>query len=375
MKIFFFTDPHIGIKRSAHTTQASQQRLRDFIYESVMSKMLNVHNSYDDDEARPIVVCVGDLFDTYTNKEDVIEQGALVVANCDYVLAGNHDSRNNVETISSLMMIDNLRTIQQGQTGEPVSSRIIYSENGGKPYSSFFEFEDGVNIIFIPHCFTQEVFEQSIDDALLKTVDNEFNILALHCNVDEIHGASELDSSTLILTAELQKKCKAFDLVLVGHEHTARKKGNIQILGNWFPVAYGELGDRYVYWFDTETKKLTSELLWSNEEIYASVTVEDFLESGGDMFVDQRMFEITGELAAANYPDLSRALAKFWKNNEETLFSVKNSVVILRAGDIRNTARLSAMTLLDRVEAAASKAGYAQELKDLQYQMEQEDAV
>ena len=378
MKYLFFTDPHLGVKRNAHTTSKSQELLRSFLFESVR-KFLHERTGHppiarlpilNPDKSAPKAICCGDLVDTYTNKEDVISEAAIVSLYCDYTLAGNHDSRNNVETKSTLQLIAELN--------EHTSSKFVISPNGSEPYfweAPLGEEEDKVTMWFIPHCFTQQVFEDSIQQVIEASQQGEkrYNILALHCNVDEVHGASEVDSSTLVLTRELQQKCKVFDLVLVGHEHTARKKGNIQILGNWFPVSFGEIDDRYVYFFDTETKELTREMIFKKEDIFAEIDANDMLESEGEIELPHRMIDVTGDVEAVDYPRLMRALAKFWKINENTLFAVRNSASIGAKRDVKNTKRLSAMTLIDRVKDAAGKSGYAVELKLLVEEMDKEN--
>jgi hypothetical protein len=159
----------------------------------------------------------------------------------------------------------------------------------------------------------------------------------------------------------------------VGHEHNSKRTKNIQILGNFFPVSFGEIGDRFLWWFDTEKKTLTKELISSKDDQYVAIPVDMLIECGGEMEVYQRMVEITGEIDAQQYPDLSRALLKFWKQNAEALFAVRNSVEVHRPHEAKKRLATDKQTLPDFVKASAKTAGFEAEFAELNAVVENED--
>jgi len=364
----FWTDPHLGIKRASHTTVASQDLLRTFLYEEVMAMLERVRATKTpfrkDSQFREeiIVTCNGDLFDMFSNKEDIINQGDSIVRMCDFILAGNHDLRNNTESMSSLQLLASTVNEERG-----IQPKFIISPTPADGYyhQEWLDKENNVDITFIPHCFTQGAFEASVRAAEEARDPDCFSILCLHCNVGEVYGEAENDSSTLVLTQELQDVVANFGLVLVGHEHTPKRTKNIQILGNFFPVSFGEIGDRFIWWFDTETKELTKELLFSADDQYVEIPVDVIVECGGEMSVYQRMVQITGTIDAKDYPELSRALLKFWKENGDTIFAVRNSVEIVRPNEAKRKAGTNKQTLREFVQSQSIVAGFHKEFDEL----------
>lgn len=366
MQIVFWTDPHLGIKRASHTTVQSQEMLRTFLYVEVKAMIDRIRlaclGEYPAKRGGLKFVCAGDLFDMFSNKEEILDQGSDIAKECDFILAGNHDLRNNSEVMSSLQFLK-----KQIETDEENSvTRFIISPTPAEGYyqQEWLDKENKVDITFVPHCFTQGAFEGSIRAAAEARDPDCFSILCLHCNVGEVYGAAENDSSTLVLTQELQDVVADFGLVLVGHEHTPKRTKNIQILGNFFPVSFGEIGDRFIWWFDTVTKELTKELIFSADDQYVEIPVTDIIECGGEMSVYQRMVQITGQIDAKEYPDLSRALLKFWKENGETLFAVRNSVEVQRPNEVKKKSG-SKQTLPEYVQAASKTAGFEKEFEEL----------
>lgn len=319
----FFTDPHLGVRRKSHTTTHSQKTLQDFIYHACLDLVTKGK------EANAEVIIGGDLFDKYSNSEDIIQQGLEICKDSRIVVGGNHDQSNNNEKTSSLMLIS---TALEDQSLE---NPIIYNKAPNEPYcySTTFVGESDVVITTVPHCITQELFEQSIDLAIKNTeISIDHNILLLHCNVGEAYGNVESEGTTLALTDSMQDKvAKHFDLVMVGHEHNPRtlKNGKIVVMGNIFPIAFGEMGDRYCYWYDTETNELTKETISLESEQISRISIDDLLSSAGDLDVQTPYIEFTGDIAPADYPAASRALVKFWKVNHDILFAAKSSFSVM----------------------------------------------
>lgn len=373
MKILWFTDPHIGVRRSSHTTSASQDKLRDFLFQEVMTMLDTQQEKMGPGD---LTICLGDLFDLYSNREDVIAQGAQVAARCDYVLAGNHDLRNNENVVSSLQLLQKMELEDDPNLVENGihKSKFIISPDGSLPYARRINVADDLDLIFVPHCFDQATFVSSISAAIMLRRD-KFSILCLHCNVGEGHGHAEAEGTALYLTNELMSLVnKSFNMILVGHEHEPKKTHHITTLGNFFPITFGEIADRFVYMFDSETKHLEKIPTFKKEDQYVAIEVMDFLESGGEIDCGIPLVEVTGTISASEYPDLSRALLKFWRQNADSLFAVRNSVIVEKPDNLnrRTDAPAMRMTLVDLVRKHSKQQGFDAELAEITQEIEED---
>lgn len=356
-KLLFFTDPHLGVTPKSHTTSQGRGKLSEYIFDSLNSWMeANLKHKFK-------FICLGDLFDTYSNKEAVVDQGLEIARMCDVVLAGNHDLMNRADSFGSLQLV---------QSALEDKEKIIISPDGSNPHLAVRKYDDDTNLYFIPHCFSQKVFADTIKKACKLRDNNAYSILCLHCNVGEAYGKVEDDSTTLALTPELQKLTEAFDLVMVGHEHSPSRKGNIQVMGNFFPISFGEIADRYSYVFDTKTKILQPLPLSKEADQYFTINVDAFLNEDGDFPAEAPLVEITGDITMEDYPKLGRALMKFWKENSEHLFLVKNSTKLPEVSSVKKATKGHTRTLPELVKESASKAGYDEELMTVTEQFEKE---
>lgn len=371
MKVFLFTDPHIGLSRASHTSVRSRKLLQHHLYMHAVEIAKVGANDND------VVICVGDLFDRYTNKEDIILQGGDVADYCDYVLAGNHDLKNNVDTMSSFQLLMD----RPSQNHKRSETKFVISEDPTQPYVSRQLLGSPKHNIgfhrayFIPHCFTQEAFVASIEQACAMNeeagkrdeVNKIHSYLFLHCNVGEAHGKVEDEGTTLALTDDLQKRVsECFTRVLIGHEHSPRTlRGNIHVLGNTFPVHFGEIGDRFSYVLDIDTNELTATKIFSEADDFKTFQIDDFLEQKGEINTAVGLVEITGEVKAEEYSEFSRALQKFWRLNEESLFAVKNSVVIKHAAAVQKVVRGGRASLREVIGKEVVTAGYGEEFAEI----------
>lgn len=343
--ILFFTDPHLGVRRSSHTSAKSQAYMQDHLFDICMNIVGEIAPQND-----AISYCLGDLFDRYTNPESIIDQGILVASKCAGVLEGNHDRKNNVETISSVHLV------------QRATNNIITNSEPDKPMFFASTVDKRVTLFFVPHCFTQDLFEKSVKYAIQQiTVAQKRTklVLCLHCNSKPWNGESQLEGSTIGLTDELSGLIvEHFDLCLIGHEHVPQslRKGKIRVLGNIFPLTFGEIADRYAYLLDLDTLGLKQIKIFDAKKEYTKVGIEELLVYEGEMNFSQSLIEITGELESVNYPQLSRALMNLWKTNDGSLLAVKNSVVVSRASAASPTReKLSARSLPEIVEEEVAK--------------------
>lgn len=359
MRYFFFTDVHLGLRRSSHTSAKSLIALQDHIFETAY------HLVQREKESGARVFNLGDLFDRHSNEERIIRQGGRIARLTDRTLGGNHDMINIVDAVGSLTVVRDFLDDGDGP-------RVVMAPDPGKPYSyTEVNVQDGVTVTFVPHVLTQEVFERSLVEACdLAKHENKklYNILCLHCNVGDMFHAAEAEGSSLCLTTELERMvCGAFDLVLLGHDHHPRvlNKGKLVVLGNLYPVTFGEIEDRFVWHFDTVTKKLEREQVFDASTQYGRFEVDVLLETD-DFEEEVELLEIIGTIQPHNFPALTRAIQKLWKTNPG-LFAIKNSVEIDRPESAKKdrTPDFIPRTLRERVGEAVVEAGYSQEYAEL----------
>ena len=294
-----FTDPHLGTSRAAHTTRESSKRLTQALYQQA----LEVASSTD------ITVCLGDLFDRSQNSEDILVQGFEVASRCKWTLAGNHDSTNRADTVTSLDAL------------QKMGCSIVAS----KDLSTAYFLADGP-IYFVPHHASQALFERALKDAGAHAAEHREGLasfLMLHCNYD-CGFATEDD--TLNLSPEVAERLgNAFDLILLGHEHQPNTHlgGRVVILGNTHPTSFSDISDKFMYHLNAETAELTKTCIWSKATSFAEVRMGTELPDLSEVqFVD-----VTGIADAAGALEVAEFIQAIWKAGPE-LLAVRNSVQI-----------------------------------------------
>ena len=195
MKILFASDSHIGLTRTAnHTTESSQRR------EQASREMLRQVLATPHD----LAVCGGDFFDKFSNPETTIIDALEFADAFNYVLAGNHDSSQRADTKSSLDVID-ASLARCLVVKEPMSALIT---------SSGFADPDAVRLWFVPHCLSQELFLEALNQAQQEAEaagPKTARLLITHCSYDL---SFELSTSSLNLTRErAEQLLTAFDYV------------------------------------------------------------------------------------------------------------------------------------------------------------------
>lgn len=265
--IVFYTDPHLGLKRLANTTHDSAERLRKAIFSSAMAvkQILSGHP--------PFRICLGDLFDSYSNDEETILQGYDLMSFTDVVLAGNHDVIARAEKFSSLGLL------QKFVSGVAM---LNYGDAGHATYEV-----GNTDLFFIPHTATQELFEQSLQGAEKEAEKSEkWKVLCLHCNYNLGHETTE---TTLNLSEERALELlSSFHRILIGHEHNTRQffDGRLTILGNIHPTGFTDISDKYAWAYDDETGELDKIKIWDKRLHFWSGKASQFPEGKEFQFVD-----------------------------------------------------------------------------------------
>lgn len=265
--IVFYTDPHLGLKRLANTTHDSADRLRKALFSSAMS-VRDILAQYP-----PFRICLGDLFDSYSNNEETILQGYDVMRFTDVVLAGNHDVVPRAEKCSSLELL------QKFTTGV---ARLPYGDCGHLVYEI-----GNTDLFLVPHTATQDLFEKSLEEAANAAEKSErWKILCLHCNYNLGHETTE---TTLNLSEERALELlSSFHKILIGHEHNSRQffDGRLTLLGNIHPTGFADISDKYVWIYDDTIGELDTIKVWDEESNFWSGKASQFPEDGQYQFID-----------------------------------------------------------------------------------------
>ena len=297
-KYTFFSDPHIGTKRTAHTTRESSKRLSEALTEAGvrLSKL-------------PNAICGGDLFDTSFNSEADVVNGFLVASNCLAVLSGNHDETNREGTVTSLKLL------------EDVGCPIVRSKDLSSPH---FDIIDDT-IYMVPHHASQELFEEALEQCIShrsKYSTSKPAVMVLHCNYDAPFAT---DDSTLNLTSEdAEVLLDSFDYVFLGHEHTPKQfyDGRLVLMGNTHPTSFSDISDKYYYKVTIgEEIKVEKVKVWDVAEGFKEITFgEATPDLTGVSFVD-----VVGLAGDATTVDVAKLIAEL-RDEYPQLLAIRNSV-------------------------------------------------
>ena len=289
--ITIFSDPHLGLNRTSHTTPASRERLKEALYKQALELSDNHYS-----------VCCGDLFDTFWVDSVTLKQGKNVFDNCELVLTGNHDVSNRQNAESALHFLESISSVTLAVTDKPKVGETS-------------EFPKAIQ--WIDHKMTQQLFDESLE--LVKPVGG---LLFLHCNFD--NGFATDEASLNLSRAQAEALLEKVDLVFIGHEHisTAHFNGRLIMTGNTHPTSFSDISDKYSWHVDKDLK-VTRELIWSTN--YAVKLDYAHLLEGSCDLVNMEFIEIVGQAERAELPKIARAVANLWKTCPNA-YMIKNSV-------------------------------------------------
>lgn len=309
----------------ANTTVKSRSRLRDTVRQHLIDILLRFEHI-----KRKNRVCDGDFFHDHSNPEEVIDSAWIPYGMTGKILAGNHDLLAHNDKIGSLVFMD--RTAKSITSGD-YRTHVIYGELG-KPHAEIVTDIDGMTAVFVPHVYTQELFEKSLrgvkkQAAGLKEEHGLPLVLFLHCNVDS--GFAEGHDISLNLTTEMAKDLLAagVDYIVCGHEHEPRNllEGRLLIVGNTHPTQFGDIGTKRVLVFDDG--KFTSEVVYLESNHYREVDWRVLQEelAGGPLNANTQWLRLTGNAQASDVVELSKVIKACWETGLG-LFAVKSDVAI-----------------------------------------------
>ena len=309
MKIKFISDLHLGKTPQSHSTPDSRKRFQAALHEAAMRAA--APRASLPLTGQDLTVCLGDLFDKPSNPELVIKQGADVAALCDYVLAGNHDLHGREGAMSSLQLLEEMG---------PGLCRFAFR-------TTFHEPDGSTLVCLVPHQPSQADFEAQLRGAekAAAACPERVRILCLHANYDSpfTDGSEAALNLTRERAAELLEH---FDQIVMGHEHTSRVgfDGRLAVVGSLMPTDFGNVSDKWVWSFDTETRKMEADMFWDDVPGSKIVNWRDAGALGleGVQFVD-----VVGTAAPSEMPSVANTVQALWKTGADLLMA-RNSVTV-----------------------------------------------
>lgn len=336
MKIGFISDTHIGKSLKTNTTLESRQRLKSSLVAAAEAG-INELDKADVD----IIIHTADLFDKAVNDEADILAGAKIANKCDIVMFGNHDDRNRKDTISSIGLLAATSSIY-GDRENDVPTFVPSLWEPGYFFQGYASRNGtyGADIYAVPHCVSQQVFE----DSLLKVVSesgskpNRKRILCLHCNYDNALAAEK--EQNLNLTEEMADKLlEVFDFVVAGHEHqlAKRKDGRVISVGSVRPTSFSDISDKFVTIIDTDDDTVTHKLTWSTD-LSAKVDVQDLIQPGfADDLMGVEYIDVVGQAKPEQSVAVTDVANQLWKESEN-LIALRTSKIEYEVSDSENPA-------------------------------------
>lgn len=326
-KFLIFTDPHLGKNLSSHTTAASRAKLKFALLSQALACAMKPADQQDVG-----IVCGGDLFDTYSNDEDVIQAAAAIVKRCDVVMGGNHDMVNNADKMGSLQLLAGLIT----------DNGIITA-----PYNDSHVMAIGP-LTIVPHHSTQALFEEALEEAEGYAKNHPY--LLLHCNYDSEFASDDISLNLTDVRAK-QLLAAGFKRIFLGHEHQPRDLhgGRVIIIGNTHPTGFADISDKRVIALDTDTDTVESRWIWKAEDSYLRVDVDDFLAV--ESFDDEglQFLHVKGALDSTQLRSYAQQLKKAWKESPDLL--ALRSEVTVRGGEKAGIDSQEFTRITDRITA------------------------
>jgi len=317
MKLVFSSDYHLGLNRVANTTAQSRIRLRDAI--SYQAK-----NVLSDDGTH---ICLGDLFDQYSNSESVIIDSLDIYNKLTLILSGNHDLINDQSKRGSLDLL--MESMYEGHT-----RTVRASYNTG--YHQTKIFKDTV-IVSIPHHSSQDKFDIALQQAYEKdfsVIPTETKILLMHCNFDMPEVMTN-DTALNLTKEDAEVLLEVYDYILLGHIHQPAEYfgGRLKIVGNIMPTGFSDISDKRVLIYDTDAKIMVSKNIWHKSEGYRQIRASCLLNGDAfpDLHTELQFVDVVGKVSPNQVRDLKLAIHKrIWAMGSEHLLAVRDQTEIIR---------------------------------------------
>lgn len=316
--MFITSDVHIGVSRSAGTTPASAEALRQYLinaFEALLARTDEKH-----------VVINGDLFDTYNIPLSDLLSTYQVLANWVgqgerhlTLIPGNHCLSKNSSNLSSFELMARLLQAR-------FPDNVDYLVGGAWV-------DEAKGVYAISHVTNQAIFDME-----LESVPEAAKFVLLHANFSN-KFAGQQDHS-LDVTREQAKELTDRGITLIfGHEHQGRTAfaGKVFIVGNPFPSSVSDClahGDGQL-----DGKKYAIELV--DGEIHRIQTWARDCKQLGYLEADWRdlatleqvpkFVRVVGDAEADEAADVIKAISTFRQKTDA--FVVTNAVKVAQLGD------------------------------------------
>lgn len=290
-------DVHLG-KKFPFTTKQSAALFQQE-HDQLMADIL--------DAGADEFICLGDLFDDFEVDGSTLVKGYQYAKEL-MVLAGNHDIANNTEKASALLLLNDVLKVD-----------VVYKEVRSVPRGR-------TTFALVPYFLEQGLFDDALKRAAHVTQEkiiSDHKVLLLHCNF----GNREGTVTENYLTREMAKQMlETFDLVVCGHEHNFNTpmKG-VVMLGSVMPFSFGEMTDKFVMDYDTDTGEYQLTPTWKSAN-YSSMDYKDFLECNASV---APFMEITGTIDVTEAAAINKKIGQLYKENG--VLSIKNATTLHRA--------------------------------------------
>lgn len=331
----FISDTHIGVNRRTNTTVESRKKLYDRVIRNPLEAVLEAKS-----EGAENIICAGDLFDKFSNKEHVILDACELFSNLHSCLAGNHDIINDSTKKSSLDIMGELfpHTTYIVGTGE------------SKFHVELFE-DINTCLYYFPHHSAQSLMEISLLSACEDMNPDLTNIFIVHCN----YGLPDefTNDVTLNLTEEdidyLLNEAYV-DYVLFGHDHHSREyhKGRVRILGNTQPTSFSDIGNKYISFFDGT--EFTKKLIWDTSKKFKELSVN---KDWPELPEEVEFIDVVGSIPPQGVSSELKRIKELW-DHYPNLLAVRNSIQIDELSGLLDTEQpeeLSSVTIYDLIDS------------------------
>jgi len=202
MKLTILNDVHLGASRSAGTTPATQQQLKQHLQTSFEALLPESDLMILGDLMDKGTISAADLLPVFTGLSSWLVKGHRL-----WLVAGNHDLTRTSTDLSSFDLLCSLLLRLYPDTVTVVKGGGVMTDYG----------------YVIPHVANQDLFDLEMAKV------PECDYLFVHVNIDN-HFAAQSDQS-LNLCKDQIVACKAKQVVCA-HEHDLRTFGKVTIPGN-----------------------------------------------------------------------------------------------------------------------------------------------
>jgi predicted phosphodiesterase len=345
LNALLINDVHIGVNRSAGTTQESRRALKQYLQNELHSLLFR-HTDKD-------LIVNGDLFDafdveimeilwTFYTFADWLEQSKKKV----FLGKGNHDISKDDQKLSAFSFMCMLLVKQ-------FPDQVVVIEGG---LQQLYE-----HVWMIPHCLNQQQFEEE----LAKASEIIPAYILLHANVDN-HYAEQADHSLNVSDEWIRKLTDQGHTLVFGHEHHHKLKygGNVIVTGNQFPSSVYDCmtqknaqadGLKYAHWlYETKDAKgfthvcLDKIVTWDALGTYSEVLW--FNLDHADYHHQAEFVRVIGTALAEEAPNVVSAIAKFRQKSQA--FVVANAVEIQGIAGMEKLSELS-LEKLQKIDVLA----------------------